>query len=109
MRAGKSTNKRPLAAVLELQQGDAMTIVNSEAGDSSRGYNYYVTHFEGRLINRMRSPARAEPPFISPSPKRHDPHAAGGNLLSKLTLNLSKKRTRCRKHVCALALPRSAN
>ena len=53
MRAGKSTNKRPLTAVLELQQGDAMTIVNSEAGDSSRGYNYYVTHFEGRLINRM--------------------------------------------------------
>ena len=31
-------------------------------------------------------------PFISPSPKRHAPHAAGGNLLSKLTLNLSKKR-----------------
>ena len=36
MRAGKSTNKRTLTAVLELQQGDAMTIVNSEAGDSSR-------------------------------------------------------------------------
>ena len=53
MRAGKSTNKRPLTAVLELQQGDAMTIVNRDANDDIYGASdHYFTHFEGHLINR---------------------------------------------------------
>ena len=43
-----------LTAVLELQQGDAMTIVNGEINDDIFGASdNYHTHFEGHLINRM--------------------------------------------------------
>ena len=42
-----------LSAVLVLQQGDAMTIVNSVANDDIYGLSTsYHTHFEGHLINR---------------------------------------------------------
>ena len=43
-----------LSAVLVLQQGDAMTIVNIQANDDIYGMSdHYHPHFEGHLINRV--------------------------------------------------------
>ena len=51
---GEEVEEAVLSAVLVLQQGDAMTIVNGGASDGIHGESdNYHTHFEGHLINRM--------------------------------------------------------
>ena len=51
---GETNEQAILTAVLELQQGDAMTIVNHQANADIHGASgAYHTHFEGHLINRM--------------------------------------------------------
>ena len=50
---GEELEQAVLSAVLVLQQGDAMTIVNGNANDDIYGSSaHYHTHFEGHLINR---------------------------------------------------------
>ena len=52
--SGEVHEQATLTAVLEPQQGDAMTIVNRDANDDIFGSSYtYHTHFEGHLINRV--------------------------------------------------------
>ena len=51
---GEQNEEAVISAVLVLQQGDAMTIVNQHANDDIWGHSTgYHTHFEGHLINRV--------------------------------------------------------
>ena len=50
---GEEVEEAVISATLELLQGDAVTIVNADAGDDIGGWsNAYHTRFEGHLINR---------------------------------------------------------